>query len=228
MEPLLLLHGAIGAASQLEPLAAALRDDQAVHLLNFSGHGGRPQGGEPFSIGLFANDVLQWMDEQRLNQVSIFGYSMGGYVGMYLARHYPEKIKKVVTLATKFHWDEPTAAKETQMLNPEKIEQKIPAFAESLKKMHAPTDWKQVLHNTADLMTNMGKNNPLKPEDYAGIVIPVTLLTGANDKMVSAQETISIQALLPNAQMVLLPETPHPIDQVNVGMLAQVVRMHVG
>lgn len=39
MQPLLLLHGAIGATDQLEPLAAELNSYYDVHMLNFPGHG---------------------------------------------------------------------------------------------------------------------------------------------------------------------------------------------
>src|SRR5690606_9090336 len=140
---------------------------------------------DPFSISLFAADVLAYMDELQLQQVTIFGYSMGGYVALYLALQHPERVTKIVTLATKFHWDEATAAKEVQMLHAEKIEQKLPAFAESLKNRHAPNDWKDVLQRTADMLHSMGTQNPLPTEAYAGVQIPVLLLLGDRDKMVS-------------------------------------------
>ena len=117
MQPLLLLHGAIGSKDQFPSLVQLLSSDYDVHTLNFSGHGGSAFASEPFSIPLFANDVLNYMQEHGIAKASIFGYSMGGYVGMYLAKHRPEKINKLITLATKYHWDEVIAAKEVQMLN---------------------------------------------------------------------------------------------------------------
>jgi pimeloyl-ACP methyl ester carboxylesterase len=128
---ILLLHGAIGAASQLLPLKALLTKSYKVHTLDFTGHGGKPFGNEPFSIKLFADDVISYMDEHQISKVNILGYSMGGYVGMYIAKHHPERIDKIITLATKYNWNETIAAKEVQMLNPEKIAQKLPAFAET-------------------------------------------------------------------------------------------------
>src|SRR6478672_5186908 len=104
MQHLLLLHGAIGAKDQLQPLANALKDKYTLHTINFSGHGGEAFPNEPFSMELFANDVLHYMQQNNIEQVNIFGYSMGGYVAMYLAKHHPQKINKLITLATKFHW----------------------------------------------------------------------------------------------------------------------------
>src|ERR1051326_9543575 len=86
---LLLLHGAIGSKVQLEPLASLLGDKYSVHSMNFSGHGGEPLP-EQFSIAGFANDVLSYLEGNNLPRVNIFGYSMGGYVALYLARHYPQ------------------------------------------------------------------------------------------------------------------------------------------
>ena len=220
MYPLLLLHGAIGAPVQLEPLSEGLHVKFDAFTPGFSGHGGLPFGSTSFSIPQFAEDVLKFMQEKQIDKVSIFGYSMGGYVGMYLAKHYPERIDKIVTLATKFHWDETIAAKEVQMLNPDKIEQKIPSFAHVLGERHAPNDWKQVLNKTSEMMIALGKDNTLKTEDYATLNTPVLLLLGDRDKMVGLDETMTVYKALPNAQMGILPNTPHPIEQVDNALLS--------
>jgi len=224
METLLLLHGAIGAADQLQPLAQALSGPYNVHTIDFSGHGGQPFAEEPFSMKLFARDVLSYIEQHNLQRVAIFGYSMGGYVGMYLARHYPEKISKVVTLATKYNWDEAIAAKETQMLVPEKIEQKLPAFAATLSERHAPNDWKEVLRKTADMMIGLGADNVLKGDDYPGIGMPALLLLGDRDKMVTLDETLAVYKALPQSQLGILPGTSHPIEQVDTELLATIVK----
>lgn len=64
---------------------------------------------------------------------------------MYLAEHHPQRIKKIITLATKFNWDETIAAQKIKMLNADKIEEKLPRFAAGLQKRHAPNNWKTVL-----------------------------------------------------------------------------------
>jgi pimeloyl-ACP methyl ester carboxylesterase len=228
MQTIILLHGAIGAASQLSRLADALSSDFRVFTFDFPGHGGKDDGGAVFSMEFFADAVLSFMADQGLEKASIFGYSMGGYVGMFLAKHHPDKIEKVITLATKFQWDEAIAANEVKMLNPDKIEQKLPAFAESLRAMHAPFDWKALLHKTADLLTALGKDNTLKPTDYSSITTPALLMLGDRDKMVTLEETLAVYKTLPNAKLGVLPGTPHPIDQVDTGLLAFLIKGFVG
>lgn len=224
MNNLLLLHGAIGSSQQFDFLKSELSTDLDVFTFNFPGHGGEPIPEESFSIKLFSQSVLEFLDANDLDKVSIFGYSMGGYVGMYLAKHFPERIEKLITLATKFHWDETTAEKEVQMLNPEKIEAKIPSFAAELKKRHEPVDWKDVLNSTKNFILEMGKNNPLKPDDYRSITIPVLIMLGDKDKMVTLEETVNVYKLLPHSQFGVMPNTVHPIESVNVKLLSFLIR----
>ncbi len=133
MKKLLLLHGAIGSADQLIPIAEKLGDKFDIHRLNFSGHGGGALPQEPFSIKLFANDVLRWMDLLSIKKIDIFGYSMGGYVALYLAKNYPDRIGKIFTLAAKFEWNEVGAEKESKMLISRKDRRKIACFCPSIK-----------------------------------------------------------------------------------------------
>jgi len=224
---LLLLHGAIGAADQLQPLASELQKNYIVHTLDFSGHGGSPFPAKPWSISLFAEEVLSYMDDHSIGEAAIFGYSMGGYVGMYLAAHHKQRITHVITLATKFSWDPLTAQKEIKNIDPEKIEEKVPAFAKALEQRHQPNDWREVLQRTAQLITTLGDQPPLTPDIYASVSTPALILLGDRDKMVSLEETLAVYKALPNAQLAALPGTPHPIEQTNPQTLAFLLRQYL-
>ena len=214
MKQLLLLHGAIGSKEQFVNLEEKLKGSFETHSINFSGHGGKTIPGEPFSISLFAGDVLSYLDKLKIEKIDIFGYSMGGYVGLYLCKNYPGRVNKIFTIASKFKWSDEIGAKEIKMLDPVKIKEKIPAFADELQKRHSPGDWKLVLAKTEEMMTNLGRNNELKDEDYSLIENLVLVSVGDRDKMVSIQETDEVYRKLKNRQMLLLPDTPHPFENV--------------
>jgi len=224
MKKILLLHGAIGASDQLIPIAEKLGDKFDIHRLNFSGHGGGILPREAFSIKFFSNDVLKWMDLLSIKKIDIFGYSMGGYVALYLAKNYPDRIGKIFTFATKFEWTEEGAEKESKRLIPEKIEEKLPVFAQALKQRHAPADWKAVLTNTAGMMREMGKNNPLKESDFSDIEGEVMVSVGDSDKMVSHEETINVYKKFKKGSLTVFPNTPHPIEQIDVLMLSNAIK----
>ncbi len=228
MQHLLLLHGATGAADQLSSLAETLAEHFLVHTIDFSGHGSQLPVDDPFSIELFAHDVLRFMKEEAIETTALFGYSMGGYVALYFAKTYPEKVTGVTTLATKYHWDEAIAAKEIKMLDPVKIEEKVPAFASALKSRHLKSDWKVVLKKTAEMMLDLGKGKGLNNDHFSGIVTPVLLLLGDRDKMVSLEETVAVYKTLPNAKLGILPGTSHPIEQVDIHLLSFLIRGFLG
>ena len=217
--PLLILHGALGSKDQFKSLASLLNNEFEVHLLNFSGHGGNKIE-KSFSIELFTNDVLQYLSNNNLQKVNLFGYSMGGYVALNLANKSPEKVNKIFTLGTKFNWTPESAAAEIKLLNPEKIEVKIPAFAQTLQQRHKPEDWKKNLTYTSDLMTNLGNDESLKPSDLNNLIQEVIIGIGALDTMVSIEESKSFAEAIPKGKLKIFDDFKHPIEQIDVNKIA--------
>lgn len=220
MQQILLLHGAIGSQEQLYPLRDQLSlAGYEVHCLNFSGHGRSPSTGR-FSIEQFGEEVYQYIQQHSLSDLLVFGYSMGGYVALYLASKHPGICKKVSTLGTKFNWTPEIAAREVKMLNPSTIEEKVPAFAQILATRHGMDHWKLLLNNTATMLTDLGTNPLLTNDVLQKIDLPVLLLIGQKDNMVTIEETEATKQCLQQGLIFIIPDTPHPIEQVNIGLLA--------
>ncbi len=228
MEPLILLHGALGAAPQLDALAAALSQQYEMHSFNFAGHGGRELPADGLDMQDLSNELVQWISDKGLAKPHVFGYSMGGYAAMLACKQHHGLLGKLATLATKWHWDNATAEKETKMLQPEIVAAKVPAFAASLAQRHAPTDWQALMKATANMMRQLGEAPPLNPADFTTIEIPCLLLLGDRDKMVSWEETNAVYQQLPKAQMAVLPSTPHPLEQVDITLLAYMLQRFFG
>lgn len=220
MQNILLLHGALGSQQQLEPLANELSKTYIVHQLNFSGHGNASMP-QSFSIPTFANDVLTFLNNNNIESINIFGYSMGGYVALYLALHHPAKVKSIFTLATKFAWTPAFAANEVQQLNPAKIAEKVPAFAQHLQQIHQPNNWQEVVEITAEMMIDLGNNPDLTIEHLQQINCPIQVAVGDKDAMISIEETVDVFRNLPNAYLLVIPNTKHPIEKVNAAYLAE-------
>jgi pimeloyl-ACP methyl ester carboxylesterase len=219
MKDLILLHGAIGSSAQLTALSIALKDVFSVHSFNFDGHGGEAIDG-PYSIDRFLENLIHYLDENKLDQVVIFGYSMGGYVALKAAAKHPNRIVSISTLGTKFNWTPETAAKEVKMLDAEKIEEKVPKFAEHLKLVHSPLDWKEVLKGTAEMMLHLGEGKGLTDDEISSISIPVLIGIGEQDQMVSIDESKRVTNLLPNGKMIVFEDFQHPLEKIDLRVLA--------
>lgn len=219
MKDLILLHGALGAKSQFDELASLLNESFHVHALEFDGHGSLAGSG-PFRIDLFAAQLEAYIAERSLIDPCIFGYSMGGYVALFLASKRAISFEKLITLGTKFGWNPESALAESSQLNPVKIEDKVPTFASYLKKLHGEENWEMVLEETANMMLEMGKNPPLNPALLEDISFPVICMRGSEDLMVSKEETLPYVAAMKNAEYMEIPQWKHPIDRVPMVDLA--------
>jgi pimeloyl-ACP methyl ester carboxylesterase len=219
---ILLLHGALGSKVQMEPIKKLLMEEFDVHAFNFSGHGG-DESNEAFSIDLFTQNVIDFMSANNLPCVSIFGYSMGGYVALNLALRQPDLVDRIVTYGTKFDWTETSAAREVKMLNPEKIEEKVPKFAEKLKNDHFPSDWKRVMNKTAQMMLNLGSGAKISEAEFAQVIHDVTIAIGLDDTMVTVHESEQISSLIPNARLEKLLGQPHPFERVDMEIIKELI-----
>jgi pimeloyl-ACP methyl ester carboxylesterase len=220
---LLLLHGALGASDQLAPLAARLGDGYRVHTLDFEGHGAAPDAGRPYRIEHFDENVRDYLDAQGLTAPHVFGYSMGGYVALHLARHQPGRLGRIITLGTKLLWRADEVQRELALLDPDRIEAKVPRFAEALRRRHGAERWRQVLARTAEMMAWMGDHAPLGAADLAALHQPVRLMVGDGDTTAGVEDTVGVFRLLPGAQLAVLPGTPHPLERVDPDRLADLI-----
>ena len=219
---LLLLHGALGSQAQFTRLKKLLAPHFRVHAFNFSGHGNNPTDQE-FSMELFQEDVLRFMKDNSLASASIFGYSMGGYVALKLAKEYPEKVQKMMTLGTKVQWDSETAEKEVRLLNPEKMVEKIPQFVEVLKKEHGSTTWKTLVTKTAEMMHGLGNGKAIDSESFKTIETEVLVCLGTEDIMVSKKESEQLAGTLNNGAFLEINGFKHPIGQVDQDRLSEIM-----
>ena len=227
MKPkLLLLHGALGSQQQFASLIPALEATHEVHHFNFEGHGGQASD-RAFSMELFSQNVLDYLDSKSIETISIFGYSMGGYVALQTALIAPERVKHVITLGTKFNWTLEAAQAEVKMLNPEIVEEKVPRFAEKLKLTHQPQDWKVVMQKTADMMLRMGEGSRLSNDDLGKIDHRVVIGIGLEDQMVTMEESERAARSLGNGQLIKLKQVKHPIESVAPQRLAEFITSHI-
>ena len=222
--PLLLLHGALGSATQFDPLRPYLPADTPLMAPDFPGNGAFAGDEAPYSMERFSNFVLNFIDEHKMPNINLFGYSMGGYAALYFAWKHPDRVKGIFTLGTKFDWTPETAAKEASMLDPEKIEAKVPVFAQALAERHGANNWKAVLRRTAGLLGDLGAGAGIPPEAPALIDCPVTIGLGEYDNMVSTGESRAMANLLPQGRFEILSDCKHPFEQVNYVLLAERIK----
>jgi len=97
-EPVLLLHGLGSCSLDWENQMPALKERYTVITLDVRGHGqsGKPRG--PYSIGLFARDVAQVLEQSAVGPVHVVGISMGGMIAFQLAVDAPRLVRTLTVI----------------------------------------------------------------------------------------------------------------------------------
>ncbi len=83
---MLFLHGTGCDADDWEGVASALPDSVRRIALEFRGHGKSTVPAEPFTLSDLADDVARFIEAEKLRRVIVAGHSLGGMVGMEVAR----------------------------------------------------------------------------------------------------------------------------------------------
>ncbi|WP_164905193.1 alpha/beta fold hydrolase [Aequorivita ciconiae] len=190
--------------------------------MDFEGHGDFKSESD-FSISLFRGNVISFIKNKNLTKVDIFGYSMGGYVALDFALHHPSRVKKIITLGTKFSWNPDFARMEIQKLDPKKIQEKVPAFANQLENLHGEENWRMVVSKTADLMQDLGNNPPLQESEFTKIKARTLICLGELDRMSTEEESIKTSQSLQNGNFKSVKNFIHPIEAVPMGELAEII-----
>lgn len=201
-------------------MAEALRPYVATQSPDMIGHGGRPLPGR-FSIRDFAADLVDWLDRNQFERTFVMGYSTGGYIALYLARHFPQRVRGVIALATKTTFDVATVAHFRHLVSRERLGQPGLPRAAVLKRIHAPNDYLEVARRNADLFLDLGNDPALTAEDFAAIEVPVMLVSSNRDPLVPWNEVRDLGKVIPRAHLAMFYGPAHPIESVPLHRVAK-------
>jgi pimeloyl-ACP methyl ester carboxylesterase len=224
MKKLILIHGALGSEKEFESALALLKGKFDVLTYTFPGHSLRSDEKCEFTIDAFTDDLETFMQEN--GPAYIFGFSMGGYVAINLARRCSNKILGIVTLGTKFDWNEESSQRETKSLDAEFLRSKVPPFYEYLEKLHGD-NLTTLLSKTTDLMLDLGRTAPLSPFSLSTCSTKCIITRGGKDKMVSQAESESIANGLKHGRFREIPFLPHPLFLIKSKHLATFIESSI-
>lgn len=100
--PLLLINGYAATGSDWDPilLAALARDFTVIRPDNRGMGGSGLADDQELTVGRMAGDLLGVLDALGLERAAVVGWSMGGFVAQQLAASSPERVGRLVLLAT--------------------------------------------------------------------------------------------------------------------------------
>jgi pimeloyl-ACP methyl ester carboxylesterase len=210
------------------PLAELLEPTLDPASLDLPGHGAADLAGGGFDLQTMRARVVHELESWHLGRVAVFGYSMGGYVALEVARRRPDLVSAVITLGTKFDWTPESAAKEARFLDAATIKARVPYFAEQLEQRHRALGWEAVLSHTAAMMASLGNEPVLNPGKLREVHCPVRIMVGDKDGTVSVEESLAASRSMEKGELEVLPGVAHPFEKAPVARVAHSIREVIG
>lgn len=95
--PMVLLHGIFGSSDNWLTQARLLSANYHTYALDMRNHG-QSFHDPGFDYPAMVNDVLEFMDEHRIENAVMMGHSMGGKVAMNFAVAHPGRLQKLIVV----------------------------------------------------------------------------------------------------------------------------------
>lgn len=95
--PLVILHGLFGSLDNWQTVGKQLAENFSVYLVDLPNHGKSPHT-DSFNYDEMANAVADFCKENKLENITLLGHSMGGKTAMNFAVNHPELLKKLIVV----------------------------------------------------------------------------------------------------------------------------------
>ena len=216
-DPLIVLPGAHMDIITMGKIIPMLAENHQVYALEFQGHGHTEDIDRPITYENLADDVAEFMDAVGIEKADVFGYSMGGQVGLKLAISHPQKLNKLITASVAYDlkgW-QPAYSQFIPQMTPEMF-LSMPFFAEKHKQSANPDAYVAFLKKMIAL-----EHEPMAwEEDVKKLKIPVLIIAGDSD-VATLEHIVAMFRLLgggvmgdmgkplPESRLAILPATSH-------------------
>jgi pimeloyl-ACP methyl ester carboxylesterase len=204
--PVVFAHGGTGTAAHdwghlVEPLSDVARSV----LVDLRGHGRSPDEELRLSVTRFGLDLAHVMRWLGIPSAVLVGFSAGANSVLELAARRPELACGVVTIGASARGD---AGRVLEIMNgPWPMELRILEHAGGTDN---PEYWKEL---RAALALDWAENVAFPPELLARISCPVWVCHGAADPIVLPEQAGLLAAMVPHAEVVMVPGAGHQVHR---------------
>jgi pimeloyl-ACP methyl ester carboxylesterase len=216
-QPLVLLHGSFLWATNYPTLS---QGRQAI-AIDMQGHGRTADINRPFSFEQMADDTAALLKHLKIEQADVFGYGMGGTIGLALAIRHPGLVRRLAICSSAYRPVEesypPDVLKAFREMTPETFAPK--ELKEPYDKMSPAPNWSGLV---AKINQMEGDFKGFSQEQMKAIKAEVFI--GAGDHYdVGLEHVVEMHNLIPKSQLAVFPNSDHLLLLTNPDkMLVQI------
>jgi pimeloyl-ACP methyl ester carboxylesterase len=169
-EPIILFNGGSDSMDAWDPaFLTGISSNHTVVALDYRGIGNSTLGSKPYTYSQLANDTAGLLDALKIPKADVMGYSLGGHIAQAFTISHPEKVNRVILVATmcggKDGIPKPPEFLKLQADVVNKSLHNIP-IAEELKALNVASlgsGWVKLHPESVDVPTNTTSLQQLKP-----------------------------------------------------------------
>lgn len=98
-EALVFIHGLSDNLLYWEFLASNLKSDYQVIRMDLRGHGESKLGNDDITLNTYVDDLKKLLDELKISNANIIGFSLGGAIAIGFAIEYPDIVDSLVLMS---------------------------------------------------------------------------------------------------------------------------------
>lgn len=209
--PIVVLHGgAYGSIQEMFSFLDSLSKTYRVIAVSTRGHGKSEIGTEPLTYGQKARDVLAVINATVApgDSVAVLGFSDGAYTGYQLAALYPERVSRLVAIGA---GEQVPGLRQVVLSTREAFSLDSLYWKQQLGLMPQPERLQPYWAEYARFYNTMTASKAL----FARISCPVLLLSGERDHNAPLATVVAAYQMIPDAQLAIIPNAPHPVFLAN-------------
>jgi pimeloyl-ACP methyl ester carboxylesterase len=225
--PLLMINGFASTMDTWNPpVLARLAEHFRVIIFDNRGTGYSSTSDEPFSMALFADDTIALMEALHVSRAHVLGLSMGASVAQELVLAKPELVDRLILIAGTFGGEQ---AERMLQETWETLADKSGSPADVADRMFSllfPGDWLAThdpwqycpeIHETTSVECAARQAEAFTgwPGSYdrlPGIRCPVLVITGTEDVIIPANNSVLLAGRIPGARCVQIPGAGHGLQ----------------
>jgi 3-oxoadipate enol-lactonase len=233
---LIFLHGFPFNHTMWDGQAALARPYFRVLSYDQRGHGQSEAGLGQFAFESFVDDLLELMDQRKIQKAVLCGLSMGGYVALRTAERAPERVSGLILCNTRSEADT-QEAKLKRAVTVKTIQEKgISEFCEGfLKAALSPETWaaqpalvEQVRHmimgGSAEgmigaVLAMAGRTDTT--QSLSRIKVPTLIIGGEKDPIIPLDAIQSLHQKIAGSTMAIIPGAAHMSNLENPNVFNQ-------
>lgn len=224
--PLLLLHGGLVSQAAWQPQVVHFASRCRMFTCDLRGHGASPRSTDPYSVALFAADVVALLDALGVERAVCCGHSLGGMVAQELAIAYPQRVRALILADTSYGTSTtPLEALGSRLARWSFALLSVAYLARLTAQVHGrrrpavgPYLEQELRQHAAAKANYLNIWDAVFAFDsrarLASIACPTLILAGADNRQVHAQAR-RMQQTIPGAALTLLPNAGHMLHWDN-------------